>query len=122
VGTQDSLLDLLFVGAEAYCVTAGRGVGHVDRMLEILAAVQPCRDQPFERLARLVLQRESGLSGVIFVLLAWDDARRSLVTRVRSLGVPALVLLVGAGEAEDAAALGVHRLEPGRIAEGLAAL
>jgi len=32
IQTQESLLDLLFVGAEAYCFTAGRGVGHVDRM------------------------------------------------------------------------------------------
>jgi len=48
VGTQDSLLDLLFVGPEAHSVMAGRGVGHVDRMLEILAAVRPCRDRPFD--------------------------------------------------------------------------
>ena len=43
--TQESLLDLLFVGPEAFSVTAGRGVGHVERMLEILAAVRPCRER-----------------------------------------------------------------------------
>jgi len=122
VGTQESLLDLLFVGPEAYCVTAGRGVGHVDRMLEILAAVRPCRDRPFESLRRLVLQREGGLSGAIVVLLAWDDARRDLVARVRSLGVPTLVLVVTEpGVTLDRRdALDLHQLETGRIAEGLA--
>ncbi len=40
--TQESLLDLLFVGPEAYCFTAGRGLAHADQMLEILASVQPC--------------------------------------------------------------------------------
>jgi len=40
VQTQDSLLDLMFVGTEAYVFTAGRGVGHVDRMLEVLAEVR----------------------------------------------------------------------------------
>ena len=124
VGTQESLLDLLFVGPEAYCVTAGRGVGHVDRMLEILAAVRPCRHNGFEILTRLVLQREAGLSGAIFVLLGWDDARRELVTRVRALGVPTLVLVVTeAGVTLDrTGALDMHHLEAGRIAEGLAEL
>ena len=41
--TQESLLDLLFVGPQSYCFTAGRGVAHVDQMLEILAAV----NEPF---------------------------------------------------------------------------
>ena len=38
--TQESLLDLLFVGPQSYCFTAGRGVAHVDQMLEILASVR----------------------------------------------------------------------------------
>ena len=124
VGTQESLLDLLFVGPEAHCVTAGRGVGHVDRMLEILAAVRPCRDHSFETLARLVLQRESRLSGAIFVLLAWDDARRRLVAGVRSLGVPTLVMAVTeAGVTLEGDGFhDVHHLKAGAIAEGLAAL
>ncbi len=125
VGTQESLLDLLFVGPEAYCVTAGRGVGHVDRMLEILAAVRPCRDRPFATLTRLVLSREAGLSGAICVLVGWDDARRDLVARIRALGAPTLILLVTeAGAPADGAGadLGVRRLEVGRVAEGLAGL
>src|SRR5439155_587474 len=37
IQTKDSLLDLLFVGPETYCFTAGRGLGHTDHMLEVLA-------------------------------------------------------------------------------------
>jgi uncharacterized protein (DUF58 family) len=124
VGTQESLLDLLFVGPEAHCVTAGRGVGHVDRLLEILAAVRVCRDRPFETLTRLVLEREAGLSGTVCVLVAWDDARRDLVARLRALAVPTLVLLVidAATPPDLAGEHGVRVLEPGRIAEGLAGL
>ena len=43
--TQESLLDLLFVGAESYCFTAGRGLAHADQMLEILASVRACARQ-----------------------------------------------------------------------------
>jgi uncharacterized protein (DUF58 family) len=50
IQTQDSLLDLMFVGAEAYCFTSGRGIAHVDRMLEILASVRACSDRPFNTL------------------------------------------------------------------------
>jgi uncharacterized protein (DUF58 family) len=37
IQTQESLLDLMFVGPEAYCFTSGRGLAHKDKMLEILA-------------------------------------------------------------------------------------
>ena len=43
----ESLLDLLFVGTEAYCFTAGRGLGHTEQMLEVLASVQVCREKSF---------------------------------------------------------------------------
>ena len=127
VGTQESLLDLLFVGPEAFSVTAGRGVGHVERMLEILAAVRPCRDRPFATLGRLVLERQASLSGVICVLLGWDEPRREMVSRLRALGMPVLVLVVAdpqgdAGAHETDAAAGVHRLEVGRVGDGLARL
>lgn len=121
--SQEALLDLMFVGTEAYSFTAGRGVGHVDRMLEILAAVRPCTERAFTTLAELVVSRHGGLSGAICVLVSWDDARRSLIETLRALGVPTLVLLVddGEGPAEDDIS-GVHRLAVGNIALGLARL
>ena len=126
VRTQDSLLDLMFVGPEAYVFTAGRGVGHVERMLEILAEVRPCVDRPFATLHRLVAERHDALSGAICVLVGWDDSRRALVHHLRALGVPTLTLLVTDGadddDAEDLEVEGVRRLVRGRIAEGLARL
>jgi len=125
-GTQESLLDLLFVGPESFAVTAGRGVGHVERLLEILAAVQPCRDRTFDTLERLLLERLATLSGTVCVLLAWDAPRRALVNRLRGLGVPTLAMVVidpAAPPPDDDPADGaVHRLYVGRIAEGLARL
>jgi uncharacterized protein (DUF58 family) len=126
VRAQDSLLDLMFVGPEAYVFTAGRGVGHLERMLEVLADVRPCVDRSFAALHRLVAERHQALSGVICVFVLWDEARRALVQHLRALGVPALTLLVTdtaddhAGE--DLEIEGVHRLVRGRIAEGLARL
>jgi uncharacterized protein (DUF58 family) len=126
VRAQDSLLDLMFVGPEAYVFTAGRGLGQLERMLEVLADVRPCVDRPFSALQQLVAERHHALSGVICILVAWDAARRTLLDHLRALGVPALVFLVtdGTGEPpdEELQAAGVQRLRRGRIAEGLAHL
>ena len=122
--TQESLLDLMFVGPEAYCFTAGRGVAHTEQLLEVLACVGPCRDKPFRALHHAVLDRHDALSGCVCVLLGWDDARQELVRHLEALGTPTRVLVVGQRETLDRLALPghVHRLEVGRIAEGLACL
>ena len=92
--TQESLLDLLFVGAQSYCFTAGRGLGQVDQMLEILASVGACTDQSFPTLEHLVLNHISAVSGCVCVLLDWDAARRDFVKKLKALGLPVLVVVV----------------------------
>jgi uncharacterized protein (DUF58 family) len=126
--TQESLLDLLFVGNEAVCVTAGRGLGGMDRMLEILAGVQPAGHRRFFDLTAHVVRRAANLSGCICMLLEWDADRQELVRRLRGLGVPVRVLVVAEG-ADDLApgvmgdrAAEFHPLRPDRVEEGLAAL
>ena len=127
--TQESLLDLLFVGNQSYCFTAGRGLAHADQMLEILASVTNCANKKFETLEQLVLNHISVVSGCICVLQCWDDARKNFVKKLRSLDIPLLVLvIVRPGEAKpDAGPLRdepdrFHVLEIGRIAEQLAVL
>ena len=92
--TQESLLDLLFVGNQSYCFTAGRGLAHADQMLEILASVRNCADKTFETLEQLVLNHVSAVSGCICVLQRWDDARKNFVKKLRALDVPVLVLVI----------------------------
>lgn len=126
--TQESLLDLLFVGAESYCFTAGRGLGHVDQMLEILAAVRAC-NKPFAALEQLVIGHVAVVSGCICVLQKWDDARKKFVAKLRALGVPVMVTVVTrtGGKNLDAGPLrdepeNFHVLELGKIGEQLARL
>ena len=127
--TQESLLDLLFVGNQSYCFTAGRGLAHADQMLEILASVANCADKKFETLEQLVLNHISAVSGCICVLQRWDDARKIFVKKLRALGIPLLVLVIvrPGGTKPDAGPLCdepdcFHVLEIGRIAEQLARL
>jgi len=125
--TQESLLDLLFVGAQSYCFTAGRGLGQADQMLEILASVRHCGDKKFAALEQLVLNHVSAVSGCICILQSWDASRQSLLNKLKVLGVPLLVLVIlpvggkipGDVEPMLAPALRIHFLEVEKIEEGL---
>jgi uncharacterized protein (DUF58 family) len=121
VMTQESLLDLMFVGTEAYVFTAGRGLSHTEAMLEILASVSVCRDKQFSTLPPLVLRRASMLSGCILVLIDWDEERAAFVEKLKGRGLPLAALVVTEkpgpeGDRPD----GVFWLKPGRIEEDLA--
>jgi hypothetical protein len=130
IQTQESLLDLLFVGPQSYCFTTGRGLAHAEQMLEILASVNACHDQPFRSLEHLVLTHLGSLSGCVCVLVAWDEQRRNFVQKLRRLGVPVLVLVVverGANLSLDPGPLrdqpdSFHVLEVGEVEQGLAKL
>ena len=125
VPNQESLLDLLFVGPKTVCVTSGRGVGHSRQMLEVLAAVKPCREPRLEELEALVLQHSVALSGCLLVLMEWDEPRRALVRRLKALRLPTLVMLmvprghtVDPGRPEDQPDQ-LLVLESGSVGEGL---
>lgn len=127
VDTQESLLDLLFIGPQAFTFTIGRGVGHAEQMLEILASVSPSLNQSFAALEQLVIEHASAVSGCICIFVDWDEARRKLVHKLQTMGVPAMVLIIrGPGAeliertAEDPGSF--HLLEVGKIEEGLAKL
>jgi uncharacterized protein (DUF58 family) len=128
VQDQDSLLDLMFVGPQAYCFTSGRGVGHIDRVLEVLASVRVCREQEFGALEGLVLTHATDLSGCLCVFLRWDEPRQCLIRALISRGVPLRVFVVTADDQElppgpmAAQPENFHILPAGRIAEKLAAL
>ena len=127
--TQESLLDLLFVGNQSYCFTAGRGLGHAEQMLEILASVKNCADKNFETLENLVIGHSAAVSGCICVLQRWDEPRKRFVQKMRALNIPLLVMVVvrhgepkpDAGPMRDAPKQ-FHVLEIGSVAEQLAKL
>jgi len=129
IQTQESLLDLIFVGPEAYCFTAGRGLAHTDKILEILASVRICREKPFSLLPPVVTERAAILSGCICILLSWDEDRKNFIRQLRELNVPVLVLVV-TDSSEPVLNPGpmadkpqhFHQIELGKIQEGLSKL
>ena len=128
LNSQESLLDLLFVGTEAICVTSGHGVAEVDHMLEILAAVQPCTTHRFEDLEEIVVRQIARVSGCVCIFLKWDEARRELVEQMSSLGIPQIVIILKrAGERVEINLKNdrfaqVHVIDLEKVQEGLSRL
>ena len=121
IDTQDCLLDLMFVGAETYTYTAGRGQLQMGSLLEVLAGIQPCAGKPFRVLHDAALAKRSALSGCICILVRWDAARRAFIDALHASGVSTRVLVVSEQPIPDRPAW-LTVLEPGKIQQGLAAL
>jgi uncharacterized protein (DUF58 family) len=129
LNTQETLLDLLFVGTEAICVSAGYGVAQVEHLLRILASVQPCTGQSFSALEEIVFRQIALVSGCVCIFLKWDEERKSLVEQLSSMAVPQLVLILKkAGEREPVIKLQDHRyvkihiIDTAEVEKGLAKL
>ena len=127
ITTQESLLDLLFVGSQAFCLTTGRGVGHTEQALEALASVQPSPASSFNVLQDLVLLHAQSACACICVMLHWDESRKQLVRRLRATGLPVWALVVAhptdakqfAAEVSTPAEEFRHVLEIGQIERDL---
>ncbi|MBA4368375.1 MAG: DUF58 domain-containing protein [Desulfobacterium sp.] len=92
--TRESILDLMFVGAEIYCFSSGRSMAQTGKMLEILSCVQTCSDKNIESLQSLVKQSAGLLSGCICILLSWDQERKNFIQNLLSHGLPLVVIVV----------------------------
>lgn len=121
VNTQECLLDLLFVGEKPHCFTSGRGQMTTQGLLEVLAGVQPSHLKSFQALHDAVIERHSGMTGSICILLCWDEDRQNFVQHLRKLGVPVLVLVVSNVGVEHRPPW-VHVIRPSNVAEDLASL
>ncbi len=127
---QEALLDLMFVGDQAYCFSCGRSISDTGRMLEILADVSACRDKAFEILWPVVFENAGRLSGCLCILQKWDPVRQEFIRRLRGMRLPLKVLVIQdatAGEKIDTESIkdlpGIfHIIKTDAIKEGLAAI
>lgn len=123
IDDRDTLLDLMFIGEQAYVFTAGRGVAHGEQMLEILAGVELVPEGRFLNLESLVLRHTARLSGCLLILLGWDNVRRGLRERLEAGGIPTLTFVVHRDPPPlDVLPPRVHWLNPGAVEETLAKL
>jgi uncharacterized protein (DUF58 family) len=98
----EAIVDVLLTQDHAEKLSLGRSLGSLEHALDVLAAV---RERPGfssqSLLARLGPHLER-LSSVVFVALAWDEARAALVDAIRARNVAVRALVIGDGPAPNA--------------------
>jgi uncharacterized protein (DUF58 family) len=117
------ILDIFAAGPELYVFRSGRHLSHLDNVMEILAAVQECRQNPFAVVAPALAGELGNISTVIFILLDWDESRRDLVRRAAEAGCAVKTIVIHKGKTSlpvdaDATALGVIVLTPQQVQAG----
>jgi uncharacterized protein (DUF58 family) len=88
------VIDLFAAGPDLHVFRSGRHMAHFDSVLEILAGVDACRTDPFERLGPAVADELARISTAVVVLLDWTPSRRALLEQVAEAGCRLKTLLV----------------------------
>jgi uncharacterized protein (DUF58 family) len=88
------LIDIFAAGPELHVFRAGRSIAHFENVLDILAAVAPCRTDPFEKIAPALAQEWNSVSAAVCVSLDWDESRQQLVRSAQESGCRVKAIIV----------------------------
>jgi uncharacterized protein (DUF58 family) len=97
IDTRESLLDLMFIKDQAHIVTAGRGLAKAEKLLEVLAAVEPAPQPGFETLTRLVLRHGDELTSCLVIFAGWDETRAAFLRGLARSGIICAAITIGHG-------------------------
>lgn len=124
---REEVVDILIAGPQVYEVSAGRSLGSLESVLQVLACVETCREPPFAGVTPRLFDRLARLTTVVAVLVDWDEPRLAFLRRVRALGVEVRAVLVREGRPPDSFAAvrdelgGAAFVTPAEVDERLAA-
>lgn len=125
VSRGEALIDIFAAGPTLHVFQAGRHRANFENILEILAGVGPCRQDPFIEVAPVLAEELHRISTVVCILLDWNESRRMLVQRALEAGCHVKVLLVRVAKTdEETATAGVEiiQLTPAQVAAGIGTL
>ncbi|MCE1247048.1 MAG: DUF58 domain-containing protein [Firmicutes bacterium] len=91
---QEYIIDIVAAGPQIYYLQAGRSLAYLDQILDILACIDVCRQQPYSRVEPVLMEEMARVTTVVVLLLDWDDARRDFLQRIRESGVELRVIIV----------------------------
>jgi len=94
LSTTDRVLELLIAGPEVYRFVSEGRIGYFEEALDIFAAIEPCRGDPFDKLEPILLEEIRLIQSVCLVLTGWDDRRAALIRELDTYGVGVKIVVV----------------------------
>ncbi len=91
------LIDLFAAGPELYVFQSGRHTAHFEQVLEILACVGACREEPFNTVTPALTEELGRISSTVCVFLDWDRARSRLARAILEAGCDLKIVIVRDG-------------------------
>ncbi len=121
---REYVVDLFAAGCDLHFLRTGRSTSYFEHILEILATVEECTRNPFEVITPAIAQEIGRFSGILSILLDWDETRREFVRTMNELSGNCTVCIVRDGatslpvETYDSRTVRFVFLEPGAIMRG----
>jgi uncharacterized protein (DUF58 family) len=94
LSVTDRVLELLVAGPQVYRFVSTGRVGYFEEVLDILAAVEPCSDDPFDTLEPMLLEEIRMIQSACLVLIKWDQRRKDLVLNLKAYGLGVKLILI----------------------------
>jgi len=90
---MDYIVDIFAAGDQIYQFQTGRALSSFENILELLACLESCRRMDAEGLEAELMPMAPNLSGVILVMMEWDQGRAQLVRRLKAAGIAVRVFM-----------------------------
>lgn len=101
---QEFIIDLFAAGPQLYHFQAGRSLGYLDNILDILACIEKSPDDPLAVIGPAFAEQLRETSAVVLLMLSWDDERASLVDMIRNADVATKTVVLTNNKKQAAAA------------------
>ena len=98
---RDRLIDLLLIGPNLHRFTDCPRTMRLDKIHEILAGVEPTRNEPMLQSEQIWTNRFSEISEVHFIVLNWNETYRQLFELAHQAGCHTTVLLISEPNGTD---------------------
>jgi uncharacterized protein (DUF58 family) len=94
LASRDYVVDIFADGPTLYHLTAGRGLAYREQILDLLACVEPCQEEPLQNILPQLYEDLPRLTSLVCIFLRWEETERNFVDELRRQGVGVKVILV----------------------------
>lgn len=91
---QEYIVDIFAAGPELYHFQAGRSLAYLDNILDVLACIEECDEDPFKTIAPAIMEDIEKISSAVVIMLDWDETRRKFVQMMQECGVAIKLIVI----------------------------